>query len=123
MYIQSAEDYNLDLELVEHLMLTIDDSGCDPLSDWIDIIAKGIEEYEVKRPEIQNFIKGLDDMPKDISTLLLLMQQYQLGVNDFNHEIGSKSYVSMILNQERQLNKKHISKLCKRFNLSTELFF
>jgi len=75
MHIQSAEDYNQALELVEHLMLTIDDSGCGSLSDLIDIIAKGVEEYVDKQPEVQNFIKELDDMPKDLSTLRLLMQQ------------------------------------------------
>ena len=104
-------------------MLTIDETGNDPLCDLLDIIGNAVEIYENKQPDVQKFLAKHANMPKDIALLKLLMGQYGLGVNNFKNEIGSKSYVSMILSRDRQLSKKHIGKLCVRFNLSPELFF
>ena len=122
-HIQTEEDYHNALETVEHLLISLDETGQDPLNDLIDIISKAIEAYETRQPVIQDFVAKYNDYPKGISILRVLMDQYGLGVNDFQKEIGSKSYVSMIMNEERQLSKKHIEKLCKRFNISPELFF
>lgn len=123
MHIQSESDYHEALEIIEHIMLTMDDSGHDPLCDLLDIISKSVDTYESQLPDVKVFLEAYDNMPKDLATLKVLMEQYSLGVNDFKDEIGSKSYVSMILNEERNLNKNHIEKLCKRFDLSPELFF
>ena len=126
-HIQTEEDYQNALGTVEQLLTSLDDTGDDPLNDLIDIISKAIEAYENKQPMIQDFVAKYrakyNSAPKGISVIRVLMDQYGLGVNDFQNEIGSKSYVSMIMNEERQLNKKHIEKLCKRFNISPELFF
>lgn len=122
-HIQTEDDYQNALNAVEKLLISLDDTGNDPLNELIDIISKAIEKYENKQPMIQDYIAKYNDRPKGISILRVLMDQYGLGVNDFQNEIGSKSYVSMIMNEERQLNKKHIEKLCKRFKLSPELFF
>ena len=123
MHIQSEDDYNEALEIVEQIMLTMDNSGNDPLNDLLDIISNSIEVYENQQPDIKSFLEKSNALANDLSTLRLLMEQHGLGVNDFKNEIGSKSYVSMILNQERNLNKSHIKKLSERFNISPELFF
>ena len=38
------------------------------------------------------------------------MDQYQLNTTDFKEELGSRSYVSRILNGERNLTLEHIKK-------------
>jgi len=52
--------------------------------------------------------------------LRLLMHKHALKGSDFEHEIGKRSYVSLILSGERKLTKEHIE---KRFNISPALFF
>jgi HTH-type transcriptional regulator/antitoxin HigA len=61
-------------------------------------------------------------VPRDLAVLGVLMDQYGLGVNDLP-EIGSKSLVSRILSGERNLTKKHIQALSKRFGINPANFF
>ncbi len=60
--------------------------------------------------------------PSELAMLRLLMDQHHLGMNDIP-EIGSKSMVFRVLSGERELSKKHIKALSKRFNISPSLFF
>jgi len=66
LHIQTEDDYTEALELIEHLLLTLDESGHDPLSDLIDIISKSVEVYENRRPDVQEFLSKYDNAPKDI---------------------------------------------------------
>ncbi len=50
------------------------------------------------------------------------MDQHGLGTIDLP-EIGSKSMVSRVLSGERNLNKKHVQALSKRFGVNPGLFF
>ncbi len=123
MHIGNEAGYYDALMLVEHLMLTLDSISTDPLADLLNIISNAIEVYENEQPDIKQFVSEYEKMDKGVAVLKVLMEQYGLGVADFKEEIGNKSYVSMILSGERQLSKKHIEKLCLRFNISPELFF
>ncbi len=58
----------------------------------------------------------------DLVMLRLLMDQRGLGTADLP-EIGSKSMVSRVLSGERDLSKKHIQGLSKRFGINPGLFF
>lgn len=77
---------------------------------------------EQKRIFIDSIVR-IDQVNPAVSALRLLMEQLGLGVNDLP-EIGSKSYVSKILNErDRQLTRQHIEALSRRFQVSPALFF
>lgn len=43
------------------------------------------------------------------------MKAHHLAVSDFQEEIGSKSYVSLVLNGRRKLTPTHAERLSERF--------
>lgn len=55
--------------------------------------------------------------------LTALMKAQNLTISDFKEEIGSKSYVSMILNGSRKLTRTHAEKLSERFCVPVDAFF
>ena len=122
LYIKSEQDYEDALEIIEHLFEQAEDSSDDPLNFLIDILSESIEKYESKQEDIIAFDKEAGHTYQEISMLRVLMDQYNLTINDFKEEIGSKSLVSMILNARRNLTKEHISKLSQRFNISPAFF-
>ena len=123
LYIKSEQDYEDALEIIEHLFEQAEYSSDDPLNFLIDILSESIEKYESKHEDIIAFDKEAGHTYQEISMLRVLMDQYNLTINDFKEEIGSKSLVSMILNARRNLTKEHISKLSQRFNISPAFFF
>jgi HTH-type transcriptional regulator/antitoxin HigA len=52
-----------------------------------------------------------------------LMSANGLRQKDLVPQLGSESIVSEILSGKRELNKNHIARLSKRFNVSPEVFF
>jgi HTH-type transcriptional regulator/antitoxin HigA len=120
--IGNAEDYKQALKLLESLMEEAEDSPADPLNAVISILVDAIENYENKDEELLQFEKCAMDLPPDLATLRVLMDQYGLGVSGLP-EIGSKSMVSRVLSGERSLSKKHIQALSKRFGVDPGLFF
>jgi len=54
--------------------------------------------------------------------LAYLMDLQGLSQKDLAKELGGQPIVSKILNGERELNLRQIKALCKRFNLSPEVF-
>ena len=121
--IKTEADYAEAVNMMEQLMFTLDETGNNPLNNLLDIIAHSVEEYENKKPEMQLFIEQVDALKSETAVLKVLMAQYHLSMNDFQDEIGKKSYVSMILKGNRELTKKHIGNLCERFEISPELFY
>jgi HTH-type transcriptional regulator/antitoxin HigA len=73
------------------------------------------EAYEEERHTI------LDASPVEV--LRTLMDANDLRQKDLVPIFGSESIVSEILHKKRGLNKKHIEKLSKRFNVSPVVFF
>jgi HTH-type transcriptional regulator/antitoxin HigA len=51
------------------------------------------------------------------------MSANNLRQKDLASTLGSESIVSEILRGRRELNRRHIKRLSKRFKLSPELFF
>jgi HTH-type transcriptional regulator/antitoxin HigA len=120
--IQDETHYGMAMELVEELMGDDDDDIDVPMSALIGILGKAIAVYEssdTQRAWPDEL--SLDDAA-DVAMLRLLMDQHGLGVSDFP-EIGDKSLLSRILSGQRNLTKKHIARLSKRFDVEPGLFF
>jgi HTH-type transcriptional regulator/antitoxin HigA len=59
--------------------------------------------------------------PADV--LRFLLEQNGLSQRDIAPELGSESTVSLVLSGKRQLNRDHIARLSRRFNVSPAVFF
>jgi HTH-type transcriptional regulator/antitoxin HigA len=55
--------------------------------------------------------------------LRYLLERNGLSQRDIAPELGSESTVSLVLSGKRQLNRDHIARLSRRFNLSPAVFF
>jgi HTH-type transcriptional regulator/antitoxin HigA len=84
-------------------------------SDTVRLLILVIKDYEAKRYQFE------DASP--IEVLRELMDANGLKQRDLVDELGSDSIVSEVLNGKRELNKNHIEKLSKRFNISPAAFF
>jgi HTH-type transcriptional regulator/antitoxin HigA len=115
--IRSETEHEQALELMESLIEDYDTN--EPL---IDILCHSITEWESKSNQFIEFNQAVAAMGNGVAVLKTLMDQYQLKTSDFENEIGSKSLVSMITNNQRQLTLGHIHALSKRFGLSPKVF-
>lgn len=59
--------------------------------------------------------------PADV--LRFLLEHNSLSQRDIAPELGSESTVSLVLSGKRQLNRDHIARLSRRFNVSPAVFF
>jgi HTH-type transcriptional regulator / antitoxin HigA len=87
-------------------------------SDTVRLLILVIKDYEAKRYQFE------DASP--IEVLRELMDANGLKQRDLVDEVdelSSDSIVSEVLNGKRELNKNHIEKLSKRFNISPAAFF
>ena len=116
--ITGQEEYEKALALMNELMDDYDNQLV-----LIELLSRSIDQWESNSPEFAEFNERIDQASPAVSVLRLLMDQHGLGVSDLP-EIGSKSYVSKILNQrDRQLTREHIAALSQRFQVSPALFF
>ncbi len=83
------------------------------LSTIIECLGDSIEKYEGKYP-VENL--------SSIEILAFLMDQNNHRQVDL-YDIAAKSDISNILSGKRQLNINHIKKLCKKYNVSSDIFF
>jgi len=120
--IQDPLHYEQALALVEYILDCKDDSADDPLNPLLDLLAHAIERYENLDPELVAFDQAAEGKDPGITMLQVIMDQHGLGVDDFHEEIGSKSLVSLILSGDRDLTKKHIRALSRRFDIEPGLF-
>jgi HTH-type transcriptional regulator/antitoxin HigA len=60
---------------------------------------------------------------KPLEVLRFLMEQHDLKQKDLVDIFGTASIVSEVLSGKRELNKDHIKRLSRRFQVSPELFF
>jgi HTH-type transcriptional regulator/antitoxin HigA len=74
-----------------------------------------IEAYEEKHYPIR--------AASPVGVLAELMSANNLRQKDLASTRGSESIVSEILSGRRELNRRHIDRLSKRFKVSPELFF
>ena len=116
--ISNNNEYENALELMDELIEDYDNQLL-----LIELLSKSINQWENKSKLFIEFNERIDQVNPAVSALRLLMEQHGLGVNDLP-EIGSKSYVSKILNErDRQLTQQNIEALRRRFQVSPALFF
>ena len=104
LHIKSEKDYEEALEIIEHLFAEAKDTPDDPLNDLIDIISRSIEKYESVQEDIVNFENEANNISQEISLLRILIDQHKLTISGFKDETGSKSLVSMILNEDSSVS-------------------
>lgn len=115
--IHSETEYQEALAMVDELIDDFDNNIA-----LIERLTDAIEEWENASKEFTEFNAGVQSQDA-VDMLRFLMDQHELDVADLP-EIGSKSLVSKILNREgRDLTRRHIEALAKRFGVSPALFF
>jgi HTH-type transcriptional regulator/antitoxin HigA len=82
---------------------------------YAEVLLALIEAYEEEHHPIS------DASP--VKILRTLMDANNLRQKDLVPVFGSESIVSEVLHKKRDLNKSHIEKLSKRFNVSPAVFF
>src|ERR1700730_3167957 len=82
---------------------------------YAEVLMALIEAYEEEHHSIP------DASP--VQVLRALMDANDLRQKDLAPIFGSESVVSEVLHKKRGLNKTHIEKLSKRFNISPAVFF
>ena len=116
-HIKNDEDYEQALSLMEELIEDYDNQ-----KSLIDVLCVSVAHWEDSSPEFARFNENIENISGDLALLRTLMEQYDLGVADVP-EIGTKSLVSRVLSGERNLTRKHIEALSRRFDISPALFF
>ena len=81
----------------------------------IELLTLLVERYESARYPLP------DASPVDV--LRFLLEHNGLSQRDISSELGGESTVSLVLAGRRQLNREHIERLSRRFNVSPAVFF
>lgn len=116
--ISNQQEYLQALTLMDELV----ESGVEnPI--LIKLLSVAINKWEDEDPELESFNQRINNLDSDAAVLRALLDQHQLRTSDLKLEIGTKGLVSMILNGRRQLTKRHIHALSRRFNVSPAIFF
>jgi HTH-type transcriptional regulator/antitoxin HigA len=82
---------------------------------YAELLTVLVEKYEDEHHEIP------DASPREVLRELMLAND--LRQKDLVPEFGTESIVSEVLHGKRELNKDHIERLSKRFNVSPAVFF
>ncbi len=110
---ENDEDLDRLIEFSDYLIDTIGGDENHPLNGLLEIVGTLIENYETESmpdPEISA-----------IERLKYLMEEHGLKQKDLT-ELGSPGVISEILSGKRDLNKRHIKALARRFNCSPAVF-
>ena len=83
--------------------------------NFAELLTLLIEAYEDKHHPLRS--------ATPLEVLQELMAANDLRQKDLAPLLGSESIVSEVLSGKRELNKRHIEKLSRRFKVSPELFF
>lgn len=90
----------------------------DPTADEeeaIELMTLLVERYEQERYPVAE--------AEPVDVLRYLLERNGLSQRDIARELGSESTVSLVLSGKRQLNRDHIARLSRRFNVSPAVFF
>jgi HTH-type transcriptional regulator/antitoxin HigA len=110
----TEEDYYNRLDLLNKLIDEVGDNEQHPLASLLDTVGTLVANYEQEHYSLP------EASPQEV--LAYLIQEHQLMQSELP-EIGSQGVVSEILRGKRQLNKRQILALSKRFGVATEVFF
>lgn len=111
--ITSARQHEEYLSVLDKL--ANNDSPTGEEEKYAEVLIALIEAYEEEHHAIP------DASP--LGVLRALMDAHDLRQKDLAPIFGSESIVSEVLHKKRDLNKSHIEKLSKRFNVSPAVFF
>lgn len=110
-------EYDRTVEFLNRLLDAVGDNEKHPLAPLLHAVGCLVAEYDdVHYPMLPPQDSGLE-------MLRFLMAQHGLKQADLIPEFGTASMVSEALSGKRDLSKKQISALSKRFNVSPALFF
>lgn len=82
---------------------------------FAELLTLLVEDYEEKHFPVRS--------ASPVEVLTELMAANNLKQKDLASVLGSESIVSEVLSGKRELNKRHIERLSKKFKVSPELFF
>ena len=102
--------------ILDQLIDEVRDDENHPLALAMQIIGENLEQYDD-----ENFPLIGKDI-SDIEMVVYLMKTNNLYQKDLAPIFGGQANVSKFLNGERELGKKHILELKKRFKISSDLF-
>ncbi len=109
---ESDSDLDSLIELSDFLMDNLNEDKS--IEGLLNVVGTFIAEYESRNVE--------EPQGTPIGVLGLLMNQHGLKQKDLV-EIGSPGVISEVMNGKRELNKRQINALAKRFNCSPAVFF
>lgn len=81
----------------------------------VELMTLLVERYEQERYPIP--------AAEPAEVLRFLLEHSGLSQRDIAPELGSESTVSLVLSGKRHLNRDHIARLSRRFNVSPAIFF
>lgn len=110
----TEEDYHNRLDLLNKLIDEVGDNEQHPLASLLDTVGTLVANYEQEHYPLP------EASPQEV--LAYLIQEHQLTQSELP-EIGSQGVVSEILRGKRQLNKRQILALSKRFGVAPGVFF
>jgi|GEM_PF-3930503 len=119
--INTEEKYNDVLSIID---LLVDTNSDDVITTClINKLTQEIESYEDHNiNEIKIFVEKCTSKNNDITIIRTLMDQNNLSFSELP-EIGDKAAVSKVLSGKKNLNRRHIEKICNRFSIPHSMFF
>ncbi|PCI39269.1 MAG: hypothetical protein COB53_03545 [Elusimicrobia bacterium] len=118
--IKNKESHAQYLALVKVLMRALSDEQTNKADNetmrrYLSLLTPFIENFEAKKWPAG---KG----PSGREMLAYLIEQHDLGQNDFQEEIGTQPYVSAILAGKKNITEKHAVNLSNRFGINVNVF-
>ncbi|MFI4955664.1 MAG: type II toxin-antitoxin system HigA family antitoxin [Gammaproteobacteria bacterium] len=110
---KNDEELNNQIKSLDELLDIVGENENHPLMGLVDLVSANIEAYENKQFAHQ--------MGNGIDALKFLMRSHGLSQSDLP-EVGSQGVVSEILHGKRELNRRQIEALAKRFKVSSSTF-
>lgn len=86
MIINTQDDYQYALKLLDHLMTKAEDREGEPLLSLIDTVADAIEQYEDSLESIKAFKRRVDSIDLATALFRVLIDQYGLIITVENHK-------------------------------------
>lgn len=86
MIINTEDDYQYALKLLDHLMTKAEDREGEPLLPLIDMVADAIEQYEDGLESIKLFKRRIDSIDPATALFRVLIDQYGLIITVENHK-------------------------------------
>lgn len=98
------------------------DTGLSPAeSDYADVLARLVREYDERRSGLLREPSGAGRM-SPVEALRLLVDEHRMNTVSLGRLVGGSGQASMILSGKRQLSKANIRTLAAHFKVSPALF-